>query len=232
MYNYYIQPQLQTTFEFNPTLCYRKMIPSGQGHFTEQKTSPTSLDPRISGGFNSDSFLRFVDIYHVGAGNSIGLLDLPDAQSFYYDYHPYNNFIYPSANYNGYVRFFDELGNQTGAFANVPISFLKPSYRSSLKASLFPPYDNDDTNNIRASSIINNEAHHLAIEAGISGGGFNYLSNMYHFITKNSDINFMEYKIYGRYSDWNGPLNINQKILSSSIESISQVSGTISSVLN
>jgi hypothetical protein len=187
------------------------LIPSGQGHFAEQKVGNANRPSQDT--TELDITLHSKDPYNVGSGNAVGLIDCPESISGY-------NFVAFKDN----LLLYNDFGVSSGTIPNVAISFLRPAYSSTLKTSRFPIG--------RAGGITNPQAHALALDAATSGGGFNYLSNAYYYITTQSTVNFAEYQVIDR-ADYTGPLlYLNQTALSNNIASISQVSGTLADTLD
>jgi hypothetical protein len=186
------------------------LIPSGQGHFAEQKVNGANRP--LQNTTELDATLHSRDPYNAGSENAVGLINQPDSISYY-------NFSVLTDN----VLLYDDYGVSSGTISNAAISFLRPAYSSTLKTSRFPIS--------RSSGITNAQAHALALDAAISGGGFNYLSNAYYYITTKSTINFGEYQVLDR-GDYSTGQNLNQTALSNNIASISQVSGTLANTLD
>lgn len=187
------------------------LIPSGQGHFAEQKVGNENRP--LQNTTELDSTLNNKDPYNVGSNNAVGLINQPDNISYY-------NFGVFTDN----VLLYDDYGVLSDTIPNVAISFLRPAYSSTLKTSRFPV--------TRSSGIINAQAHPLALDAATSGGGFNYLSNAYYYITTKSIVNFSEYQVIDRGKYSTVGQNLNQRVLSNNIESIAQVSGTLANTLD
>lgn len=200
---YLTPPYPETSFVFTAGL-YQSIIPSGQGHFAEQ---PLQIYPTTK----PDATIHDKDPYNVGSANAVGLVSATDNVNDY-------TFTAFTDNVNQY----NDSGILTGTILAAPISFLRPAYSSTLKTSRFPI--------ARSSGIINTQAHALATDAATSGGGFNYLSNAYYYITTKSTVNFAQYQILetGTYSTY----TLNQQTLSNNIKSISQASGTLSNTLD
>lgn len=194
----------------------RVLIPSGQGHFSEQKVGNVS-DSRSNRPLQNttelDSTLNNNDPYGVGSYNAVGLIEAPDL----IDYYNFSVFVDTVNQYN-------DLGGYEDRIQNAPISFLRPAYSQKLKTSIFPIG--------RASGIVNLEAHPLAIDAAASGGGFNYLSNAYYYITKKSLTSFIEHQVIDRGDYTSQNIDLTQPTLSNNIKGISQVSGTITNILD
>jgi hypothetical protein len=200
----YLNPTYpDTSFAFTAGL-YQSIIPSGQGHFAEQplQTYVTT---------KPDATIHDKDPYNVGSANAVGLVSATDNV---------NDYTFTAFTDN--VKLYNDLGVSTGNLPASAISFLRPSYSSTLKTSIFPI--------VRTSGITNAKAHALATDAATSGGGFNYLSNAYYYITTKSTVNFAQYQILesGTYSTY----TLNQQTLSNNIKSISQASGTLSNTLD
>jgi hypothetical protein len=202
--NIYLNPTYpETSFAFTVGL-YQSIIPSGQGHFAEQplQTYVTT---------KPDATIHDKDPYNVGSENAVGLISATS-----------NISDYTFTAFTDNVQQYNDLGISSGTISAAAISFLRPSYSSTLKTSRFPI--------ARTSGIINTQAHSLAIDAATSGGGFNYLSNAHYYTTTKSTVNFGQYQILesGTYSTY----TLNQQALSNNLKSISQASGTLSNTLD
>lgn len=187
------------------------LIPSGQGHFAEQKVN--NANRPLQNTTELDTILHRKDPYNVGSSNAVGLIEAPSSIS------PYSFSVFTDN-----VLLYNDSGVPSGTISNATISFLRPAYSSTLKTSRFPIG--------RASGITNAQAHALALDAATSGGGFNYLSNAYYYITTQSTVNFVEYQVIDRTDYTGSSLYLNQTALSNNIASISQVSGTLANTLD
>ncbi len=202
--NIYLNPTYpETSFAFTVGL-YQSIIPSGQGHFSQQPLP-------IHNTTETDPTLYSKDPYNVDSGNAIGLISATD-----------NILDYNVIPFLDTVNQYNDSGILTGS-GSYFISFLRPAYSSTLKTSRFPV--------TRTSGIVNTQAHRLALDAATSGGGFNYLSNAYYYVTTKSTVNFSQYQILN-----SGAISriytLNQETLSNNISSISQASGTLSNTLD
>lgn len=203
--NIYLTPTYpETSFAFTVGL-YQSIIPSGQGHFSEQPLP-------IHNTTETDSTLYSKDPYNVGSGNAVGLISATD---YILDYN-FSPFIDTVNQYN-------DSGILTSTIPTAAISFLRPAYSHTLKTSRFPV--------TRTSGIVNTQAHGLAIDAATIGSGFNYLSNAYYYVTTKSTVNFSQYQILNSGAI-SRIYTLNQDTLSNNISSISQVSGTLSNTLD
>ena len=202
--NNYLNPTYpETSFSFTVGL-YQSIVPSGQGHFSEQP-------PPTGNKTESDATLYSKDPYNVGSGNAVGLISATDNE---------NDYTFKAFTDN--VNQYNDSGILTGS-GSYYISFLRPAYSSTLKTSRFPI--------TRTSGIVNTQAHKLATDAATSGGGFNYLSNAYYYVTTKSTVNFSQYQILNSGSI-SKTYTLNQETLSNNILSISQASGTLSKTLD
>jgi hypothetical protein len=206
-------PEVTFLYKHQSIGLYGPFIPSGQGHFAEQPLDQNGRQPFTLPPQDSPVLLRNnaqLDAYNPYGVSGI-LLEAPQDPTLY-------NPIFVVEPVSGY----NDFGINTG-FVNGVIPFLRPAYSKILKTSAF----------FKASGIINNQAHPLALDAATSGGRFHYLSNAYYYISTKADFVFAPYLIMNRnnYPPTQVLGQVSQSGLANNIRTISMTSGVITEVL-
>lgn len=209
-------PYPETTFSFTIGL-YGSIIPSGQGHFSEQPTGTTLRSahqivpqPSVLPVLVKDE--TFLNENYNPYSVSGTLLETPQLGTQWSGVWVYE----PVSGYN-------DFGVLTTPTPTGIVSFLRPAYSSTLKTSAF----------FKASGIANPQANPLALEAAESGGRFHYLSNAYYYVTTKSDFSFSPYLILNRanYPNSNIINAVRASGLANNVRTISMTSGVITDVL-